>query len=293
MRINCKKREIKGFAARRQIRQPLLRVFKQLLILKSPPYLIIRRQLPAFAGIVDPVMEIVLPVFGKAEPPASKGRVRAEAHIHLIPLRLQNIAQAGQIGKERILGIHEIGSDAVDLDRNLQRQSAGRGPHAAHGPGAVFERIPAVQDTAVRPGEVFIFLRKRGQLRNIVLVEQSAAFLIRIGDLHRLQENIDQISLLFREGQRRLRRINVIVFNIGRLLSQAVYMGRDAHSDPETVNLKDAEQDRRDHADRKEPSSQNRESPARLLLRHPSSVQDKPTDACRRKENQQGGKHRV
>ena len=186
VRIVCIHRqhgEVKRLFLGTQLSQAFLREREQFFILKAPPDLIVRREFPV-GRVVLPVVEIISAMLREAQTPSAEGGVGAKAHLHVVALLLQDISQARQVREEGGLRIHEVCSNALELKRYLQRQSACCRKHSSHGPGRVLERVASVQNGLVGTGEILIFLGDFRQARNIVYVKQAAARLVRIGYLH-------------------------------------------------------------------------------------------------------------
>ena len=165
-------------------------------------------------------------MLGIIEPPAAERRVRSEHVDLIIPLLLQNISKRGDRREKGRLILHPVVADL-----RLERKAGGLGKHAAHRPRRAVHGIGAVQ-RLFPAGKVFILLRQLCELRNTVEGETAAVLLVRIGILHRLEENIDQIPLLFRECNLCFSRIHIIFrYKFGRRIPVPQII-RDVEPDP-------------------------------------------------------------
>ena len=257
MGIDGQHREVKRFSGIAELRQLVLCILKELRILKSPPDLVVGRQCP-ICRVQFPVIKIEITMFCEAETPSAECCVRAKHHLHGISLFRENIAQAGQVREERILRVHEVCSDTVDFNRNLQRKPACRSPHACHRPCTVLERIAAIQFCRlILPGKIDIIgiLCKLGQLGNQAFIEETSAVPIRVGHLHRLQKNVNQVSFLLRKCQCCRCRIDIIVLDISGLLAHGGDPLPDSKLVPDSANLDTSEDNCCDCDCRKEKSS--------------------------------------
>ena len=138
VRVNGQQGKCKRRVLGRQVGQAVFCECEQFLIFEAPPDFIITGQF-SVCRIVLPVVEVIVPVLCKAQSSSAECGIRSETHVPDITIRLKDISQADQIREERILCVHEVGTYAIDLNRNLQRKPGGCGKHAAHGPGTVFQ----------------------------------------------------------------------------------------------------------------------------------------------------------
>ena len=199
--------EVEGLLARRQLRQVLFGEVEELDVLIAPPDIVVGGNLSGL-NAVGIIPHLIAAVFLKIQLSSAEHAVGADQEGLPVAVARQNVTQVGHTGEKGLLRAH----GAVG-QRNLQRQAAGLGEQRPHGPGGSGDGIGAV-DAAPLAGEADVLFGQRRQLRDGIRRESAAAAFVAEGGLHGFQPDINEVPLLFREGEPHRPGVNIVRFYV-------------------------------------------------------------------------------
>ena len=204
--IRCQHCHIEGLILGCQFREGLLGKLKEFHIFITPPLGIAFGKLACGDHgfcIADPVAAMLRNIMSAA----AKSCIRSHQKHLLVALFLQHITNgyyAGHIG-------HIFSTKITGQQRHFHRQAGSLGHQCRCRPGCAVIIQRAAKTLAF--GEVHIGICKLRKLRNIIVGNTVAIRILGIGVFHRLQENINKVSLLLGKFQHGLFRFHIILFN--------------------------------------------------------------------------------
>ena len=197
--------EIEGLPQLRQGGQLQLGSSEELGVLKAPPDIIIHGQPATILQLLD-VHNVVISMLGEVVLPAAEEGVGAHQQSLVVARLLQNVANGDHAGHIAVLT-----AEILRIQRHLHIDAGGLGDHGGGSPGGAGEAQSAAQTVVI--GKIHILPGKLRQLRDEIVIDGATGLRLAEGGLHALQEDVNEVALLLREGQRRPAGIHIVILH--------------------------------------------------------------------------------